>query len=81
MGQKKDTLRPQSRSGRSRSRSPKPKSKPAAVPQSYASEGVKNNDIFQLPGSDYKLIVLVTRGVSEFNGEQRLCDAAVELEL
>lgn len=60
MGQKKDTLRPQSRSGRSRSRSPKPKSKPAAVPQSYASEGVKNNDIFQLPGSDYKLIVLVT---------------------
>jgi dolichyl-phosphate-mannose-protein mannosyltransferase len=63
MGQKsKDTLavRPQSRSGRSRSRSPKPKTKPAAVPQSYASEGVKNNDIFQLPGSDYKLIVLVT---------------------
>ena len=63
MGQKsKDTLavRPQSRSGRSRSRSPKPKSKPSAAPQSYASEGVKNNDIFQLPGSDYKLIVLVT---------------------
>ncbi|KAJ5864408.1 uncharacterized protein N7529_006324 [Penicillium soppii] len=63
MGQKsKDTLavRPQSRSGRSRSRSPKPKSKPSTVPQSYASEGVKNNDIFQLPGSDYKLIVLVT---------------------
>lgn len=63
MGQKsKDTLavRPQSRSGRSRSRSPKPKSKPSTVPKSYASEGVKNNDIFQLPGSDYKLIVLVT---------------------
>lgn len=63
MGQRsKDTLavRPQSSSGRSRSRSPKPKSKPSPVPHSYASEGVKNNDIFQLPGSDYRLIVLVT---------------------
>lgn len=63
MGQRsKDTLavRPQSSSGRSRSRSPKPKTKQSAVPHSYASEGVKNNDIFQLPGSDYRLIVLVT---------------------
>jgi dolichyl-phosphate-mannose-protein mannosyltransferase len=66
MGQKsKDTLavRPQSRGGRSPSRSPKPKNrKPmaAAAPKSYASDGVKNNDIFKLPGSDYKLVVLVT---------------------
>ncbi|KAJ6178439.1 hypothetical protein N7519_008900 [Penicillium mononematosum] len=64
MGQKaKDTLavRPQSRGRRSPSRSPKPKSrKPLPVPRTYASDGVKNNDIFQLPGSDYKLIVLVT---------------------
>ncbi|KAJ5472537.1 hypothetical protein N7530_006538 [Penicillium desertorum] len=64
MGQKaKDTLavRPQSRGRRSPSRSPKPKSrKPLPVPRTYASDGVKNNDIFKLPGSDYKLIVLVT---------------------
>lgn len=64
MAQKaKDTLavRPQSRGRRSPSRSPKPKSrKPLPAPQTYASEGVKNNDIFKLPGSDYKLIVLVT---------------------
>jgi dolichyl-phosphate-mannose-protein mannosyltransferase len=66
MGQKsKDTLavRPQSRSGRSPSRSPKPKNrKPivVAAPKSYASEGVKNNDIFKLPSLDYKLVVLVT---------------------
>jgi dolichyl-phosphate-mannose-protein mannosyltransferase len=31
-----------------------------AVPRTYASDGVKNNDIFKLPSSDYKLIVLVT---------------------
>lgn len=65
MAQKpKDTLavRPQSRGRRSPSRSPKPKSrKPLPVPQkTYASDGVKNNDIFKLPGSDYKLVVLVT---------------------
>ena len=64
MGQKaQETLavRPQSRGRRSPSRSPKPKNrKPLTVPQTYASEGVKNNDIFKLPGSDYRLIVLVT---------------------
>ncbi|KAJ5114694.1 hypothetical protein NUU61_000453 [Penicillium alfredii] len=64
MGQKsKDTLavRPQSRSGRSSSRSPKPKSqKSATKPASYASDGVTDNDIFSLPGSDYKLLALIT---------------------
>lgn len=59
----KDTLavRPQSRGRRSPSRSPKPKNrKPLATPKTYASDGVKNNDIFKLPASDYRLIVLIT---------------------
>jgi len=65
MGQKsKDTLavRPQSRSGRSPSRSPRPKDRkkqPAKVGP-YTSDGVKENDIFNLPASDYKLLTLVT---------------------
>jgi hypothetical protein len=63
MGQKsKDTLavRPQSRGRRSRSRSPNPKAgKPPKI-VSYASDGVRNNDILNLPASDYKLLVLVT---------------------
>lgn len=63
MGQKaKDTLsvRPQSRGGRSPSRSPKPKDRKSAKPDSYASEGVKDHDILNLPASDYKLLALVT---------------------
>lgn len=66
MGQKaKDTLgvRPQSRSGRSTSRSPRPKDRKkqeAVKVKSYASDGVKENDIFNLPGSDYKLLALLT---------------------
>lgn len=64
MAQKaKDTLavRPQSRGRRSPSRSPNPKNrKPLATPKTYASDGVKNNNIFKLPSSDYKLVVLVT---------------------
>lgn len=65
MGQKsKDTLavRPQSRGRRSPSRSPKPKNrKPVHTqPSSYASDGVKEHDILNLPASDYKLLVLVT---------------------
>jgi dolichyl-phosphate-mannose-protein mannosyltransferase len=66
MGQRsKDTLavRPQSRSGkRSPSRSPRPNNRkpvPAKI-SSYASEGVKDYDIFNLPASDYKLLTLVT---------------------
>lgn len=64
MGQKsKDTLavRPQSRGGkRSPSRSPRPKDRKPTKPASYASEGVKNYDILNLPVSDYKMLVLVT---------------------
>lgn len=65
MGQKsKDTLavRPQSRGRRSPSRSPKPKNrKPIQTqPASYASDGVKEYDILNLPASDYELLVLVT---------------------
>lgn len=66
MGQKsKDTLavRPQSRGRRSPSRSPRPKNRKPIQPQqpaSYASDGVKDYDILNLPASDYKLLVLVT---------------------
>lgn len=65
MGQKaKDTLavRPQSRGRRSRSRSPRPKTPKTtqAKPVSYASDGVKDNDVLNLPTSDYKWLVLVT---------------------
>lgn len=63
MGQKaKDTLsvRPQSRGRRSPSRSPKPKDRKSTNPASYASDGVKNYDILNLPASDYKLLALVT---------------------
>lgn len=63
MGQKsKDTLavRPQSRGRRSRSRSPNPKAAKVPKISSYASEGVRDNDILNLPASDYKLLVLVT---------------------
>lgn len=53
-------MRPQSRGRRSRSRSPNPKAgKPPKI-VSYASDGVRDNDIFNLPASDYKLLVLVT---------------------
>lgn len=66
MGQKsKDTLavRPQSRGRRSPSRSPRPKNRKPVQPQkptSYASDGVKDYDVINLPASDYKLLVLVT---------------------
>lgn len=64
MGQKsKDTLavRPQSRSGkRSPSRSPRPNNRKPVKTSSYASDGVKDYDILNLPASDYKLLTLVT---------------------
>ncbi|KAL3454012.1 Dolichyl-phosphate-mannose-protein mannosyltransferase-domain-containing protein [Aspergillus insuetus] len=60
----KDTLdvRPPRTSSRSPSRSPRPKNRKrvAAVPSSYQSDGVTNNDIFNLPTSNYKAMVLVT---------------------
>lgn len=60
----KDTLgvQPRSRSGRSPSRSPKPKNrkKMSAGSSNYASDGVSGNNIFNLPGSDYKTLVFVT---------------------
>ncbi|KAA8645666.1 hypothetical protein EYZ11_002492 [Aspergillus tanneri] len=60
----KEALEVQPRSGsqRSPSRSPKPKNRkktPASM-SSYASEGVRDNNIFNLPTSDYKALVLVT---------------------
>ncbi|KAJ5162329.1 hypothetical protein N7492_007721 [Penicillium capsulatum] len=63
MGQKaKDTLavRPQSRGRRNPSRSPKPKNRKPTQQASYASDGVKDYDILNLPASDYKLLALVT---------------------
>jgi dolichyl-phosphate-mannose-protein mannosyltransferase len=64
MSKSKDTLnvRPLSRRSRSRSRSPKPKSnKPLAQKKSdYTSDGVTNNDIFNLPLSDYQWLASLT---------------------
>ena len=63
MGQKfKDTLavRPQSRGRRSPSRSPRPKDRKRIQPVTYASDGVRDYNIFNLPSSDYKLLALVT---------------------
>jgi dolichyl-phosphate-mannose-protein mannosyltransferase len=53
---------------RSRSVSPRPStprpavaaSKKAAVKRDYTSDGVKDNDIFWLPGSDYRVMIFVT---------------------
>ncbi len=38
----------------------KPKQQPLRQPGSYASEGVDDNDVFLLPVSDYKIMVVVT---------------------
>jgi dolichyl-phosphate-mannose-protein mannosyltransferase len=45
------------------SRSPAPKAKSSAPPakrKDYRSEGVKDNDIFLLPGSDFQLLGVLT---------------------
>jgi dolichyl-phosphate-mannose-protein mannosyltransferase len=59
-----DALRvqPAPRSGRSPSRSPRPKNrkKAPATTSSYASEGVQDNNIFNLPSSDYRALALLT---------------------
>lgn len=54
--------RSSSRSRRSPSRSPKPKNrkKAPATTSNYGSEGVKENNIFNLPGSDYRVIAFLT---------------------
>lgn len=48
--------------GRSPSRSPKPRHRKKIVSESssYGSEGVKDNDIFSLPTSDFKAMALLT---------------------
>ena len=51
------------RSSRSRSRSPRPQSKKQQQPAkkaSYTSQGVRDHDIFNLPGSDWQLLVALT---------------------
>ncbi|PLN82153.1 PMT-domain-containing protein [Aspergillus taichungensis] len=55
-------VQPPRSSGRSPSRSPNPKNRKAFPAQSasYASDGVTNNDIFNLPSTDYKALVVVT---------------------
>ncbi|KAH6855306.1 Dolichyl-phosphate-mannose-protein mannosyltransferase-domain-containing protein [Chaetomium sp. MPI-CAGE-AT-0009] len=40
--------------------SQKPKTKAAKRKQDYSSEGVKDNDVFLLPGSDFQLVVAIT---------------------
>ncbi|KAF2787032.1 glycosyltransferase family 39 protein [Melanomma pulvis-pyrius CBS 109.77] len=62
LGEKKDARR----SGRSPSRSPGPQNRKkqqqqvAQKPQGYTSEGVRDHDIFNLPGSDWQLLVFLT---------------------
>lgn len=55
-------VRPQSKSGRSPSRSPKPRNRKKASEASshYGSDGVKENNIFNLPTSDYKTLAFLT---------------------
>jgi dolichyl-phosphate-mannose-protein mannosyltransferase len=51
-----------SRLGRSPSRSPAPARRKAVAGKhaDYTSEGVTDNDVFLLPGSDYRLMGLIT---------------------
>lgn len=60
----KDVLevKPLSKSARSPSHSPKPKDRKRAATKisNYGSEGVTDNDIFNLPVSDYKILALLT---------------------
>ena len=54
---------PPARTGHSPGRSPGPKSRHNAELSKlsdYGSEGVKDNDIFELPASDYKLMLVLT---------------------
>lgn len=55
-------VRPRSKSRRSPSRSPKPKNrkKTSQVTSHYGSDGVKENNIFNLPASDYKILAFLT---------------------
>lgn len=59
-----DTLdvKSQSKSTRSPSRSPRPKNRKKAPGATlhYGSDGVKENDIFSLPISDYKTLAFLT---------------------
>lgn len=57
-----DAKSPARRSSRSPGRSPGPKSRRNAPSEvsDYTSEGVKNNDIFGLPKSDYKIVLVIT---------------------
>lgn len=50
------------RSGKSPSRSPAPNGRKQQKPKAvgYTSEGVRDNDIFSLPWSDWQLLVLLT---------------------
>lgn len=46
---------------RSRSRTPSRTRKQAAAKvREYTSEGVQDNDVFLLPGSDYRVMILLT---------------------
>lgn len=56
-------VKPLSKTGRSRSRSPNPKGKKGGVTAKsshYGSDGVKDNNIFRLPRSDYKMLLVLT---------------------
>jgi dolichyl-phosphate-mannose-protein mannosyltransferase len=49
------------RSGKSPSRSPAPNARKQQKPKvvGYTSEGVRDNDIFSLPGSDWQMLALL----------------------
>ena len=52
---------PQSPKGNAPSRKPVPsKDAPPPKPRDYGSHGVKDNDIFLLPGSDFQLMIALT---------------------
>ncbi|EEP75638.1 hypothetical protein UREG_00484 [Uncinocarpus reesii 1704] len=57
-----ETNPPARRSSRSPGRSPGPKNrrKAASKVSDYTSEGVRDSDIFNLPKSDYKIVLLIT---------------------
>ena len=59
-GNRLDVKRPSG--SRSPSRSPKPRNrkKAPAVTSNYGSDGVKDNNIFNLSATDYRIVALIT---------------------
>ena len=58
--QRRSTPAEKTRTGRSPVRSPKKATAIPAKRSDYGSEGVTDNDIFLLPGSDFQLLLALT---------------------